>query len=355
MFSTGRLLAAGILGGLFSVSLAAAPQTTLADLFQKGKTEFKMGSYSDSLATFDALERQLALPENEPSRQKLTPLIAFYRGANLAASGQKKTAVVQFQKYMEAFPDAKVDPSMFPRPVMDAFDEAKKGSRTEVGSRDVSPMAADFERFRRNAIPLQLDDHWADGAIHYLMTTEERQTWSRIGDERDRAEFVAKFWERRDPTPETHDNEFRTEVESRVRFADTRFSQEEKKGSESDRGMVFVLMGPPSYVGQKPFRAEDDPLQSARNAPIKETHVNSDGSTTTLMVPRIALTAQTIQGNREIWYYRKDRLPKQVRFSEVDFEFLTRKGLGINVLQRDHDILTTLDQVARASIPGGRN
>ena len=183
------------------------------------------------------------------------------------------------------------------------------------------------------------------------MTREEKDKWQRISDSQEKAEFLTQFWQRRDPSPMTPENEFREEVERRIRFADSRFAQDEKRGSETDRGMVFVLMGPPSYIAQKPFKTEDDPLQIARNAPIRETNRNADGTTTTLMVPRVPLSAQTLQGTREIWYYRRDRLPKQVRFTEVNFEFLTRNGIGTAVLQRDHEILTTLDQVARAALP----
>ena len=68
-------------------------------------------------------------------------------------------------------------------------------------------------------------------------------------------------------------------------------------------------------------------------------------------VPRTPMTAETIQGTREIWYYRRDRLPRAVRFPEVDFEFVTRKGIGTAVLQRDPDILVTLDLAAKATLP----
>jgi GWxTD domain-containing protein len=187
--------------------------------------------------------------------------------------------------------------------------------------------------------------------LRFIMTREEKETWQRISDAQEKAEFLTLFWQRRDPSPTTPENEFRDEIERRIRFADSRFAQEEKRGSATDRGMVFVLLGPPSYIGQKPLKSEDDPVQVARSAPVREISVNPDGSTSTRYVPRTALTAEAIQGTRDIWYYRRDRLPKEVKFTEVEFDFITKKGFGTAVLQRDHAVLVTLDLVARATLP----
>ena len=121
---------------------------------------------------------------------------------------------------------------------------------------------------------------------------------------RDEPEFT---WEATDKV-----EALKEELERRLRFADLRLKQDEKRGSETDRGLVFVLLGPPSYVGQSPLKStdEDDAVQSSRNADMQETFRSPDGRATTRLVPRVALTAQTIQGTRETWHYRRDRLPR---------------------------------------------
>jgi hypothetical protein len=113
--------------------------------------------------------------------------------------------------------------------------------------------------------------------------------------------------------------------------------------------MVFVLMGPPSYVGQQPLKSEEDPIQAARAAPVPEIVTNPDGSISTRAVPRERLTTERIQGTREVWHYRRDRLPSAVRFAEVNFEFLTKTGYGVAVLQRNSDALTAMELAARPS------
>lgn len=342
---------------LLSVSAAAlAEGSSLNEIFQKGKNEFRIASYRSSLETFAALERASLEPGNEATREKLAPIIAFYRGANLASLGRAEEAKKALEQYLEVMPNAKLDPGTFPAPVLEAFRRAKSDVALRTPKKDGAPeesgIAAAYRNFRPDPAlaPMRMEPG-SEAVLRFIMTREEKDAWPRISDPQEKAEFLTKFWSRRDSNPLTPENEFRNEIERRIRFADSRFAQEEVRGSESDRGMVFVLMGPPSYIAQKPFKTEDDPLQTARNAPIRESTRNADGTTTTIMVPRTALTAESLQGTREIWYYRRDRLPKQVRFTEVDFEFLTRKGLGVAVLQRDHDILTTLDQVARAALP----
>jgi hypothetical protein len=46
---------------------------------------------------------------------------------------------------------------------------------------------------------------------------------------------------------------------------------------------------------------------------------------------------------QEVWHYRKDLLPKGVSYTQVDAAFITKKGYGKNVLQRDPDVLATLN------------
>ena len=349
-----RLLFASILAALLPAG-SAAGEGSLAELFQKGKTECKLGSYQSSLATFEKLDEMSRQPGNEASRVKLEPLIAFYRGANHAALGQKETARAEFQAYLASFPAAHLDPAAFPKSVIELFNAVKQQVRPEdsADSRRASEagaIATDYSKFRTDPdAPLPVDGKWAEGALRFLMTSRERAEWDAMTDPQQRAEFITALWRHRDPDPVTPENEFRTEIERRIRYADARFAADEKSGSATDRGLVFVLMGPPSYIGEKPFRSDDDPVQSARSAPVRELTQNADGTVTTRFTPRTALTAQTIQGTREIWYYRRDRLPKVVKFTEVNFEFITRKGFGTGVLQRDHEILVTLDKVARST------
>ncbi len=57
---------------------------------------------------------------------------------------------------------------------------------------------------------------------------------------------------------------------------------------------------------------------------------------------------------REVWHYRRELLPAAIPYHQVDFDFITRKGYGKNVLQRDAITLSTLEAARRAKT-GGRS
>lgn len=326
------------------------------ELFEKGKAEFKIGSYRSSLATFERLDQVSRQPGLEQERSKLEPVIAFYRGANHAALGETQAAKAEFQTYLAFFPAADIDRAAFPRSVIAAFQKAREESAADGGhsqagkaapeERGIAAAYARFESSTQNPSP-GIDERWAEGPVRYLLTKSEKVAWDRITGPVERADFISRFWQERDPDPLTTENEFRDEFEKRVRFADTYFSVGEKKGSETDRGLVFALLGPPTYAGQTPLTMEDDPIQVARAAPVQEMRTDSRGRIIVTYVPRLPLTTQAIQGTREIWHYRRDRLPRSAKFQEVDFEFITKEGYGDAVLQREHRVLMTLEDAAR--------
>lgn len=77
-----------------------------------------------------------------------------------------------------------------------------------------------------------------------IMTKEENRIWSRLPDAASRKEFIADFWLKRDPDPDTPLNEYQREFEARVEYASKRF-REGVQGFNTDRGRVYIFMGPP--------------------------------------------------------------------------------------------------------------
>ncbi|MBE3125523.1 MAG: GWxTD domain-containing protein [Acidobacteria bacterium] len=80
-----------------------------------------------------------------------------------------------------------------------------------------------------------------------IMVKEEIKIFNRLPDAASRKEFIADFWLKRDPDPATPVNEFKQEFETRVDYATKRF-KEGGPGYNTDRGRVFIFMGPPDKV-----------------------------------------------------------------------------------------------------------
>ena len=79
-----------------------------------------------------------------------------------------------------------------------------------------------------------------------ILTKIERAVFNRLQANADRAKFVRFFWRMRDPYPDTAENEFQKEFEERVRFADQNFGHySPKRGSQTDRGYFYVVLGKP--------------------------------------------------------------------------------------------------------------
>ncbi|OGD14315.1 MAG: hypothetical protein A2V76_10485 [Candidatus Aminicenantes bacterium RBG_16_63_14] len=78
-----------------------------------------------------------------------------------------------------------------------------------------------------------------------IMSREETKIFNLLPDIESRKEFIADFWAKRDPNPDTEANEFKTEFESRVEYATKRYKGEGRPGWNTDRGRIHIYMGPP--------------------------------------------------------------------------------------------------------------
>jgi GWxTD domain-containing protein len=356
---------------LVSVSLRAE---SLGDLFQKTKAQVKAGQWADALKTLDALDAEAAKAGNASYRRQLEGPAAFYRGVCQANLDRPDEARASFQAFLAAMPSASIDPGMYSRKAVAAFESAVHqggGADPAPGPREVvggsSSLFQSYQEFKPppNAADLP-DARWADGPVQFLMTASEKASWAALTNDGDRAEFVEHFWEARNPHPESGENTFRTGFERRVAFADSRFVQDERKrGSLTDRGMVFVLLGPPTWGGRRPIRAGEDtseaagmssvsPLEAA-SAQAKGANSTPSGRMTSGQSAAIAdrfsgpgtQAAESNNNYQEVWHYRKELLPKGVSYLQVDVVFVTKHGYGSNVLQRDPNTLTTLDAAKR--------
>lgn len=82
----------------------------------------------------------------------------------------------------------------------------------------------------------------------------------------ERAELWDQFWDRRDPLPATPLNEFREQFFERVRVATYQFGESGTPGWKTDRGQVFIVLGPPDAqyerrLGQQALAAPPNALE----------------------------------------------------------------------------------------------
>ena len=96
---------------------------------------------------------------------------------------------------------------------------------------------------------------WREGPVRYLLTQEEDMAYRRLASDEERTRFIARFWASRDPDPSTPENEYRSLFLKRVEDASRLFRTESTKpGWKTDRGKIYILLGPPDDLTQPPVR-----------------------------------------------------------------------------------------------------
>jgi len=98
------------------------------------------------------------------------------------------------------------------------------------------------------------DDEW-HLLVQYIITADELATYHQSKTEKDRGDFISRFWARRDPAPGTAHNEFRDEFDRRVDYANAHFTDPANAphtGLETDRGRIYVMFGAPESIDRFP-------------------------------------------------------------------------------------------------------
>jgi len=92
---------------------------------------------------------------------------------------------------------------------------------------------------------------WLNQDVRYIITPEEEATFKRLSNDEERDQFIEQFWLRRDPTPDTPENEFKEEHYRRIAYANEHFAAG-IPGWRSDRGRIYIIWGPPDEIDSHP-------------------------------------------------------------------------------------------------------
>jgi GWxTD domain-containing protein len=92
---------------------------------------------------------------------------------------------------------------------------------------------------------------WLEEDVVYIITSEEREVFLRLGTNEEREQFIEQFWQRRNPDPESPDNEFKEEHYRRIAYANARFASG-LPGWMTDRGRIYIMWGPPDQIDAHP-------------------------------------------------------------------------------------------------------
>jgi GWxTD domain-containing protein len=119
---------------------------------------------------------------------------------------------------------------------------------------------------------------WVDEDVRWIITDQEMQAFKSLGNDEERDQFIENFWLRRNPNPDSPENEYREEHYARIAYTNEHFAAG-KPGWRTDRGHIYIAFG-------KPDNIDSHPSGGSYDRPMEE----GGGNTSTFPF--------------EIWHYR---------------------------------------------------
>ncbi len=158
---------------------------------------------------------------------------------------------------------------------------------------------------------------WINNDVAYIITKEEKRAFTQLVTDEERENFIENFWRRRDPNPDTEENEYREEYYERIAYANEHFASG-IPGWRTDRGRTYIAWGKPDSV-------ESHPSGGAYDRPVYE----GGGQTTTYPF--------------EVWFYRH----LEDVGDGLEIEFVDPTGTGEYRLARNAE-----EKDALRTVPG---
>jgi GWxTD domain-containing protein len=107
---------------------------------------------------------------------------------------------------------------------------------------------SDKERFKQQKeLKQELSEtykKWLDEDVRWIITDQEKKAFLSLSNDEERDAFIEQFWRRRNPNPDSPENEFREEHYRRIAYANEHFAAG-KPGWMTDRGHIYIAFGPP--------------------------------------------------------------------------------------------------------------
>jgi GWxTD domain-containing protein len=92
---------------------------------------------------------------------------------------------------------------------------------------------------------------WLDEDVVWIITDEEKAAFKQLSNDEERDSFIEAFWQRRDPTPDTEENEYKEEHYQRIAYANEHFAAG-IPGWKSDRGRIYIMYGKADEIESHP-------------------------------------------------------------------------------------------------------
>jgi len=139
--------------------------------------------------------------------------------------------------------------------------DAEQGDRETIAK----PLSDREKKKREDKLRRELETpfrKWLNEDVFYIITDEEKTSFKRLSTDEEREQFIEQFWLRRDPSPDTQENEYKEEHYRRIAYSNERYASG-IPGWKADRGRIYITFGPPDEI-------EDHPSGGTYQRPVEE-------------------------------------------------------------------------------------
>jgi GWxTD domain-containing protein len=116
------------------------------------------------------------------------------------------------------------------------------------------PLSDKEKRDQQKALKAELKGvykKWVDEDVRWIITDQELQAFKSLSNDEERDQFIENFWLRRNPNPDSPENEFREEHYARIAYSNDHFAAG-KPGWRTDRGHIYIAYGKPDNIDSHP-------------------------------------------------------------------------------------------------------
>jgi GWxTD domain-containing protein len=301
---------------LLTGSVAAAnPAASITE----ARTHLAAGDCAGATASLAAARPAAAALEDAKTRSDAMAAIHFYSAQTHSTCGAERIARDELREFFKLRPGhSDIDVAKFDRRFVTLFRDVQR-DHENAGSVTFDRFYPGFDSVKPGPQPTTGLTVWgASSEFQILATQDERDRWARLRDDSARHQFVSDFWNSRG---------LMSELARRVRFAEQIFPSGDHRGALTDRGRVFVLLGPPARVYRQA-------LQRGQTTYVYRS------------------VRRPLDGQIERWIYFRPQLPGSVPAQQVEFRFITQPGYGEGVMEKDFFALKALEEARKAASPG---
>ena len=114
---------------------------------------------------------------------------------------------------------------------------------------------------RWTGVPLVINDlDKAVAQLVYIASSKDKSYIEEAPTKEEKIKRYLEFWKKKNPNPNEVDNRVFDEYYRRINYANENFSHF-TEGWKTDRGMIYITLGPPSNIERHPFEYDSKPYE----------------------------------------------------------------------------------------------